>query len=307
MVELDAGRKCCAERSRGEPVMALPAEIDELRKGSERPHPVGRRRLQCDLAGGIDNKRRQRGPGIVLRWLRLPLGQRGASLGQTDRARLARAVDGFRDGEPDKGPPSSSAITSLSAAARASSSSTPAPASPPRRAVAAVNEGPSSLGSVPQDATRRSPASPIAGGSCRFPGRPTPLADGVASRASPRPKVDDACWLAFNPAQQSQPAFTQPGRLRTERAPTPSPGMRSGDDAPRARILVDGHDPFCQSERLQQLEVANRRAIFAPNQRRGATVRRSQRGGDSDASQTGVCGVETMRSKVRRSQATASG
>ena len=36
-----------------------------------------------------------------------------------------------------------------------------------------------------------------------------------------------------------------------------------GDDAPRPRVLVDRQNPFRQSERLQQLEVANRRAIFA--------------------------------------------
>ena len=44
-----------------------------------------------------------------------------------------------------------------------------------------------------------------------------------------------------------------------------------------------------------------------PNQRRDDAARRSQRGGVSPASHTGVWGLETMRSNVSRSQATASG
>src|SRR5215203_5989981 len=103
LIELDTGGKGTPDRTWGEPVVTLSAKIDQLGKGGQGPHTVGRRRLQRDFSGGIDDERRQPGVCIVRRRLGLPRGESRAGRGQSDRARLPRAVGGLRKSEPDKG------------------------------------------------------------------------------------------------------------------------------------------------------------------------------------------------------------
>ena len=244
--------------------MALPAEIDGLGEGGERPHPVGRRRLQRDLAGGIDDKRRHRGAGIVLRWLRLPRGQGGTGLGQADRARLARRSTISVEGEPDKRSAELERdhVAQCRGAGLLFIDARAGLACQPRRCRRERGSEQSRIAAARRNATlssvtHRGGIMPISGS-----------ANAVSRRGRiPRQSAPQTSTTPAGSPSTQRGSRSQRSRSRVVCAPKALPRqaracgpatMRGGRD-----ILVDRQDPFRQSERLQQLEVAGGRAVLA--------------------------------------------
>src|SRR5215211_8983751 len=244
--------------------MTFPAEIDELGKGGEGPHAVWRRQLQRDLAGGIDDERRQRGVRIILDWLRFPRSEGGAPGGQANRPRLARSVDDLGETKPNKRSAElecnhiakrrGAGLVFVDARSRLTSQSRRC------RRERRTEEPRVARRKTQRQALQRYPS---CGDHSHL--RVSQCGQQTGSHPAPvrTPNVDDARRLTFDPARQPQPAIAKPYRLRAERAPTPGPGIWSGDDPPRSRILVDRQHPFCLGERLQQLDVANGWPILA--------------------------------------------